>query len=110
MRQQEGQNYAVIALRRNSSVPFPVKLRLRFSDTSIQDVSLPVEIWSRGERYEAVIAVKAPVTGARLWPDGVVPDWNSTNDVWGTPPTTTATTAASTAGGMSGEIGGRGLP
>jgi aminopeptidase N len=110
MRQQEGQNYAVVALRRNSSVPFPVKLRLRFSDASIQDVTLPVEIWSRGDRYEAVIAVKAPVTGARLWPEGVVPDWNSTNDVWGTPPAVTAATAPSTAGGLSGEIGGKVLP
>jgi hypothetical protein len=110
MRQQEGQNYAVIVLRRNSSVPFPVKLRLRFSDTGTQDMSLPVEIWSRGDRYEAVIAVKAPVTGARLWPEGVVPDWNPTNDVWGTPPAATAATAASTAGGLSGEIGGRVLP
>jgi len=47
MRQQEGQNYAEVALRRNSSVPFPVKLRLRFADNTTQDVSLPVEIWSR---------------------------------------------------------------
>jgi hypothetical protein len=110
MRQQEGQNYAIVALRRNSSVPFPVKLRLRFSDNSMQDVALPVEIWSRGERYDAVIPVKMSVTGARLWPDGAVPDWNSTNDVWGTPPTTAPSTAASTAGGLSGEIGGRALP
>jgi hypothetical protein len=110
MRQQEGQNYAVVALRRSSSVPFPVKMRLQFSDNSTQDVSLPVEIWARGDRYEAVIPVKAPVKGARLWPDGVVPDWNSTNDVWGTPPPTVPANAASTVGGLSGEIGGKPLP
>jgi Peptidase family M1 domain len=110
MRQQEGQNYAVVALRRNSSVPFPVKMRLQFSDNSTQDVSLPVEIWARGDRYEAVIPVKAPVKGARLWPDGVVPDWNSTNDVWGAPPPTVPVNTASTVGGLSGEIGGKPLP
>ena len=110
MRQQEGQNYAVIALRRNSSVPFPVSLRLSFADRSTQDVTLPVEIWSRTKQYEAVIAVKAPVTGARLWPQSVVPDWNATNDVWGTPPAAASPNAASTAGGLSGEIGGRATP
>jgi hypothetical protein len=48
------------------------------------------------------------VTGARLWADGSAPDFNSTNDVWGTPPA--ASTAASTAGGLSGDIGGKPLP
>jgi len=109
MRQQEGQNYAVVALRRNTPVPFPVRLRLLFNDNSTQDVALPVEIWSRGDRQEAVIPVKGSVIGARLWPDGVVPDWNSTNDAWGTP-VGGATPPAATSGGLSGEIGGRPLP
>ena len=109
MRQQEGQTYAEVALRRNSSVPFPVRLRLRFADNTTQDVSLPVEIWARTDRYTALVAVKGPVTGARLWPEGVVPVFNSTNDVWGTPPAPNAS-AASTAGGLSGDIGGRPLP
>jgi aminopeptidase N len=109
MRQQQGQNTAVIALRRTTSVPFPIRLRLLFRDNSTQDVSMPVEVWSQGERIEAVIAVKAPVIGARLWPEGVVPDWNPTNDAWGTPvPSTTAT--ATTTGGLSGEVGGHALP
>ncbi|MEO6527189.1 MAG: M1 family metallopeptidase [Gemmatimonadaceae bacterium] len=109
MRQQEGQNYAVVALRRNTSVPFPVRLRLLFNDNTTQDVSLPVEIWARSERHEAVLAVKGPVIGARLWPEGVVPDWNTTNDAWGTPVTGPPAPAA-TAGGLSGDIGGRPLP
>jgi aminopeptidase N len=110
MRQQEGQNYAVVALRRHSSVPFPVKLRLRFNDNSTQDVSLPVEIWSRSDRYDGMIPVKGQVIGARLWPEGIVPDWNSANDVWGAAPPPPSATAASTAGGLSGDIGGRALP
>ena len=100
----------MVALRRNSSVPFPVKLRFRFNDNSTQDVALPVEIWSRSDRYEAVIAVKGQVIGARLWPEGVVPDWNATNDAWGTAPAAPSATAASTAGGLSGDIGGKALP
>ena len=109
MRQQEGQNYAVVALRRNTPVPFPVRLRLLFSDNTTEDVALPVEIWSRGDRQEAVIAVKGAVIGVKLWPEGVVPDWNPTNDAWGTP-VGGAPAPAATSGGLSGEIGGRPLP
>jgi hypothetical protein len=109
MRQQQGENTAVIALRRTTPVPFPIRLRLLFRDNTTQDVAMPVEVWSQGERIEAVIAVKAPVIGARLWPEGVVPDWNPTNDAWGTPVPSTATTAT-TNGGLSGEVGGHALP
>jgi hypothetical protein len=109
MRQQQGQNTAVIALRRNTPVPFPIRLRLLFRDNTTQDVAMPVEVWSQGERIEAVIAVKTPVIGARLWPDGIVPDWNTTNDAWGTPVPVAATPTA-TSGGLSGEIDGRSLP
>jgi hypothetical protein len=110
MRQQEGQNYAVIALRRYTSVPFPIRLRLLFRDNSTRDVDLPVEVWSGGNRYEAVLEVKGPVIGARLWPDGVVPDWNPTNDAWGAPVPVAASTAPATTGGSSGEISGRATP
>ncbi len=110
MRQQEGQNYAVIALRRNTSVPFPVRMRLRFQDGTTQDVTLPVEIWSRGTQYESVLAVKGPVAGVRLWPDGVVPDWNSANDTWGSAPQGAMLTTPSSVGGLSGEVGGKPAP
>ena len=108
MRQQQGLNTAVIALRRNTPVPFPIRLRLLFRDNTTQDVAMPVEVWSQGERIEAVVTVKTAVIGARLWPEGIVPDWNATNDAWGTPvPVTTSPSA--TSGGLSGEIG-RPLP
>jgi hypothetical protein len=109
MRQQQGENTAMIALRRNTPVPFPVRLRLLLKDNTIQDVAMPVEVWSQGERVEAVVAVKSAVIGARLWPDGIVPDWNTTNDGWGTPVPVVAAPAA-TSGGLSGEIDGRPLP
>jgi aminopeptidase N len=109
MRQQQGQNLAVIALRRNSTIPFPVRMRLLFRDNTAQDVAVPVEVWARGDRVEIVVAVRAPVIGARLWPDGIVPDWDVTNDAWGTPVPIAAPPSA-TSGGLSGEIGARPAP
>jgi hypothetical protein len=85
-RTSEGQTFAVIMLRRNTPIPFPVRLRVAYTDGTTQDFSLPVNIWARGNRFEAVLPVRGPVTGVRLWPDPSVPDWNPSNDTWGSPP------------------------
>ena len=89
-RASDGQRFASIALRRGTSIPFPVRLRVAYGDGTTQDFSFPVNIWSRGSRFEAVVPVRAAVTGVRLWPDSSVPDWNPANDVWGTPPAANA--------------------
>jgi hypothetical protein len=99
MRQANGQNIAVISLRRATSIPFPVTMRLKFGDQTTRDVRLPVEIWARSDRYTAEIPVARAVTGVRLWPDPTVPDWNSANDTWGDPPAGDAH-PASTSGGL----------
>jgi hypothetical protein len=57
-----------------------------------------------------VLAVKGPVVGDRLWPEGVVPDWNSTNDAWGAPVPGVPASPPATTGGLSGEIPGRAAP
>ena len=82
----DGRNIAMIQLRKHTSIPFPVELRLKLADGSIQEVKLPVDIWFLGDRYTATIPVRAPLAGARLWPDGTVPDFNSSNDTWGVAP------------------------
>jgi hypothetical protein len=82
-----GQKVAVIGLSHNTSLLFPVELRLAFGDGSTQDVRFPVDIWSRGAHITAEVPVKADVTGARLWPDrSSVPDVDPKNDVWGNAP------------------------
>ena len=86
MRTSDGQQLVVISLRRNTSIPFPVRLRVAYADGTTQDFSLPVNIWARGNRFEAVLPARSKVVGARLWPEPSVPDWNQANDVWGNPP------------------------
>jgi aminopeptidase N len=85
-RTADGQTFATVALRRNTSIPFPVRLRIGYADGTTQDFSLPVNIWARGNRFDAVLGVRGRVTGARLWPDASVPDWNRSNDTWGNAP------------------------
>jgi aminopeptidase N len=86
----DGQTLATISLRRNTSVPFPVQLRIGYANGTTEDFSLPVTIWGQGTRFDAVIPTRGTVTGVRLWPDPSVPDWNPSNDVWGTPPAANA--------------------
>ena len=81
-----GQRFASIALRKMTTIPFPVKLRVAYADGTTQDFSFPVNIWARGNRFDAVVPVRANVTGVRLWPDSSVPDWNAANDTWGAAP------------------------
>ena len=82
----DGRSIAMIQLRRHTSIPFPVEMRLKLADGSTQDLKLPVDIWYLGDRYTATIPVRAPLAGVRLWPDGTVPDFNSSNDTWGNAP------------------------
>jgi hypothetical protein len=100
MRQTGGQTLAEVQLRRVTSVPFPVTMRFKLNDGTTQDVRLPVQIWAHSDRYTASIPVGRPVVGVRLWPDPVVPDWNSSNDVWGDPPAA-VTNAPSTGAGLT---------
>ncbi|NUQ21299.1 MAG: M1 family metallopeptidase [Gemmatimonadaceae bacterium] len=84
----EGQTTASITVRRNTSIPFPLEMRLRLSDGSTQDVRIPVEIWgpNASARVTADVPVRANVVGVRLWPDATVPDWDEANDTWGNAP------------------------
>jgi hypothetical protein len=99
MRQSPGQSLAEVHLRRVTSIPFPVTMRLKFNDQSTRDVRLPVQIWTHADRYTASIPVDRPVIGVRLWPDPSVPDWNPSNDVWGDAPPADRQ-AVSTGGGV----------
>ena len=83
---RDGHNIALIQLRKHTSIPFPVELRLKLADGTTQDVHLPVAIWYLGDQYMATIPVRSALAGARLWPDGTVPDFNSSNDTWGSAP------------------------
>ncbi len=86
MQASEGQNFAKISLHRFTSIPFPVRLRIGYADGTTGDFSLPVNVWARGNRFDAIVPARGRVTGVRLWPDPSVPDWNAANDTWGNPP------------------------
>lgn len=81
-----GQMLATVGLRRTTSVPFPVTLRVRYADGGTEDFRLPEKIWAMGNAFAATLPTRGRVTGVRLWPNPSVPDWNSDNDSWGDAP------------------------
>lgn len=85
-RSMNAESTVTIALRRATSVVFPVSLRVAYADGTVQDFHLPVEIWAGSDRFNADLPARGKVTGVRLWPDPSVPDWNATNDTWGSAP------------------------
>jgi hypothetical protein len=89
---------AVVSLRRRTSIPFPVDMRLKLADGSTADVELPVEIWARSDHVDAAVPVRGRVTGLRLWPHGSVPDWDAANDAWGDAPAADPTGPVTTGG------------
>jgi len=84
--QQSGESVAIVKLHRRTPVVFPVKLRVKYSNGSVRDFDLPVEIWANGSVFDAVLPAPVAVVGVRLWPDTSVPDWDNSNDTWGDPP------------------------
>ncbi len=84
-----GELQVSLYMHRTTSIPFPVAARLAFVDGRTMDVAFPVELWGRphvGDHIVGTVNVPARVVGARLWPQGGIPDWDPSNDVWGSAP------------------------
>lgn len=76
----------LLEVTRQTSVVFPVEVRLKYADGSTEDVRFPVDVWTRSATVRLSAPARGAVVGARLWPDGTVPDWNAANDTWGDAP------------------------
>jgi len=86
MRGAAAEREMVLTVSRKTGVIFPVEVRVAYEDGTTQDLQFPVDAWARGATIRLSAPARARVVGARLWPDGTVPDWNADNDTWGEAP------------------------
>lgn len=86
MRGEGAERQVVLEVVRTTKVLFPVEVRVKYADGSTEDLSFPVDAWRQGNTVTLSAPARGPVVGARLWPDGMVPDWNAANDTWGDAP------------------------
>jgi len=75
-----------LEVARKTGVIFPPAVRVKYEDGTTEDFRFPVDVWTRGTSTSLAAPARGKVVGARLWPDGTVPDWNATNDTWGDAP------------------------
>lgn len=84
----QGQGGVRVVIRNAGQQVAPVELQLTYSDGSTQLLKYPVEIWYKGDKYNAMITTDKTVVAATVNPDGQFPDINAGNNAW------QATTAA----------------
>ena len=75
-----------LEVARKTGVVFPPAVRVKYEDGTTEDLRFPVDVWARGVSVSLAAPARGTVVGARLWPDGTVPDWNAANDTWGAAP------------------------
>lgn len=75
-----------LEVARRTGVVLPPAVRVRYEDGTTEDFRFPVDVWARGASVSLSASARGKVVGARLWPDGTVPDWNPANDTWGAAP------------------------
>jgi Peptidase family M1 domain len=71
-----------VHLRNVGQMVMPVELALLMDDGSTERISLPVEVWFRGDRYALVVPGPKKVNSVSIDPDGWYPDVRRENNRW----------------------------
>ncbi|MEX2594222.1 MAG: M1 family metallopeptidase [Anditalea sp.] len=76
-----GGNYVVV-LSNRGEMPMPVLLEVIFDDGSKERISLPVEIWQRGDQWNHMLTTDKTVKSIEIDPEKIMSDINISNDSW----------------------------
>jgi len=76
-----GGNYVII-LSNRGEIPMPVVMEVTYEDGSQERISLPVEIWKRGNQWNHLLTTDKAVKSVEVDPDKIMADINSSNDSW----------------------------
>ena len=74
-------NY-LITVENDGQIPMPVQLQVIYDDNSKEEISLPVEIWQRGNSWTYLLKTTKQVQRVVLDPNKMLPDVNVLNDTW----------------------------
>ncbi|MFC6858170.1 M1 family metallopeptidase [Zunongwangia atlantica] len=78
---REGKGF-IINLANKGEVPMPVKLKITYQDGSTEDLTLPVEIWQRGDTWSHLVETDKAPKSVEIDPDKILPDVDYSNDSW----------------------------
>jgi hypothetical protein len=71
-----------IFLRNAGAMPMPVELELVMDDGTTKQLSLPVEVWYRGDHYNVLVPEAKKVVRVTIDPKKLYPDVRRENNVW----------------------------
>ena len=72
----------VIVLSNRGDIPMPVLMEVVFEDGSKEQISLPVEIWQRGDQWNHLFKTDKTIKSVVIDPEKIVADINISNDSW----------------------------
>ncbi|MDN3724479.1 M1 family metallopeptidase [Aequorivita sp. SDUM287046] len=72
----------LITVENNGQFPMPVQLQVTYVDNTTENISLPVEIWQRGDSWSHLLKTTKQVQRVVLDPNKMLPDVNVLNDTW----------------------------
>lgn len=72
----------LITVENNGQIPMPVELQVIYADNTTENISLPVEIWQRGNSWTHLLKTTKEVQRVVFDPNKIVPDVNILNDTW----------------------------
>lgn len=73
---------SLITITNNQKMIMPVIVSISEHNGKTQRVTLPVEIWQRGDHWTFPVSTTSAVDRVVLDPDGVLPDTNRANNTW----------------------------
>jgi hypothetical protein len=75
-------NAVAVTIRNLGSLVMPIELQLTFDDGTTHLYKYPVEVWYKGDSFEADITTTKTVKSATVNPDGLFPDAVAGNNTW----------------------------
>jgi hypothetical protein len=81
-----------VYLRNVGAMPMPIELELVMDDGTIRQLSLPVEVWYGGSRYNLLVPEAKKVVKVTIDPKRLYPDVRRENNTWSAPASAAGTT------------------
>lgn len=82
VRQNQEKDAFIVTLANKGDIPMPVKLEITHRDGTVENKTLPVEIWQRGDTWSFMLETDVLPKSIEIDPDKLLPDVNASNDSW----------------------------
>lgn len=74
--------YSTILLKNNEKSVYPVKVKISYVDGKSETLTIPVEVWYSGDKYQFRVNHQTSIQSVIIDPENKLPDSNRTNNRW----------------------------